>query len=228
MGAYLPTPHPIDCPRMTAAAAFDVRNVVVDAPDRRILDGATVVIPAAGVTAIVGPSGSGKTSLLRLLNRLDSPGSGTILYRGTALEQLDPRELRRRVGMVFQRPPLFPGTVLDNLRVADPALDRPAAAAALERVELDPSHLDQEAGSLSGGEAQRMCFARALLTDPDVLLADEPTAGLDEGPRLALEALTRSLADDGVTILWVSHDAAQVERLADRVFTVREGRVGEG
>ena len=210
---------------MTSVAAFELRNVVVAAPAHTILDDVSVTVPADGVTAVVGPSGSGKTSLLRLLNRLDLPSSGTISYRGTPLDEMDTRALRCRVGMVFQRPPLFPGTVLENLRVADPDLDRPTAQAALDRVSLRPDHLDQYARSLSGGEAQRMCFARALLTGPDVLLADEPTAGLDEEPKLALEALTRSLADDGVAFVWVSHDREQVERLADRVLVLRDGTV---
>ncbi len=210
---------------MTTAAAFELHDVVVSTPGQVILDGVEVSVPADGVTALIGPSGSGKTRLLRLLNRLDLPASGAISYRGTPLEQLDTRELRRQVGMVFQRPPLFPGTVLDNLRAARPDLDRDAAAASLERVRLRPDHLDQDARSLSGGEAQRMCFARALLTEPDVLLADEPTAGLDEAPKLALEALTRELADDGVAIVWVSHDREQVERLADHTLVVRDGTV---
>ena len=210
---------------MTSVAAFELRNVVVAAPAHTILDDVSVTVPADGVTAVVGPSGSGKTSLLRLLNRLDLPSSGTISYRGTPLDEMDTRALRCRVGMVFQRPPLFPGTVLKNLRVADPDLDQPTAQAALDRVSLRPDHLGQDARSLSGGEAQRMCFARALLTGPDVLLADEPTAGLDEEPKLALEALTRSLADDGVAFVWVSHDREQVERLADRVLVLRDGTV---
>jgi putative ABC transport system ATP-binding protein len=210
---------------MTPVAAFELRSVVVATQTHPILDDVSVTVPAEGITALVGPSGSGKTSLLRLLNRLDLPSSGTISYRGTPLDEMDTRVLRGQVGMVFQRPPLFPGTVLENLRVADPSLDRSAAEAAVQRVQLRPDHLDQDARSLSGGEAQRMCFARALLTGPDVLLADEPTAGLDEDPKLALEALTRTLADDGVAIVWVSHDREQVQRLADHVLVLRNGTV---
>jgi putative ABC transport system ATP-binding protein len=210
---------------MTSAAAFELHDVAVTTPSHRILDRVNVSVRADGVTALIGPSGSGKTRLLRLLNGLDLPASGSISYRGTPLDQLDTRDLRRQVGMVFQRPPLFPGTVLENLRVAEADLDRSAATTTLERVRLRPDHLDQDARSLSGGEAQRMCFARALLTGPDVLLADEPTAGLDESPKLALESLTRELADGGVAIVWVSHDREQVERLADHILVLRDGTV---
>jgi putative ABC transport system ATP-binding protein len=210
---------------MTSAAAFELHDVAVTTPSQRILDRVNVSVRADGVTALIGPSGSGKTRLLRLLNGLDLPASGSISYRGTPLDQLDTRDLRRQVGMVFQRPPLFPGTVLENLRVAEADLDRSAATTTLERVRLRPDHLDQDARSLSGGEAQRMCFARALLTGPDVLLADEPTAGLDESPKLALESLTRELADGGVAIVWVSHDREQVERLADHILVLRDGTV---
>lgn len=213
---------------MTTPAAFELRGVAVATPGQRILDEVDVTVPAHGVTALIGPSGSGKTRLLRLLNRLDLPAAGSIAYRGTPLDGLDTRELRRKVGMVFQRPPLFPGTVLDNLRVAEPDLERERAIRVLERVRLREDHLDQDARSLSGGEAQRMCFARALLTEPDVLLADEPTAGLDEAPKRTLEALTRELADDGVAVVWVSHDREQVERLADHVLVVGDGTVTAG
>ena len=127
--------------------------------------------------------------------------------------------------MVFQRPPLFPGTVLDNLRVARADVDAERFAHVLEHVGLDAELLDQEADSLSGGEAQRMCVARALLTDPAVLLADEPTAALDRTARATVEDLGRMLADSGVAVIWVSHDTDQLRRLADHVIVLADGAV---
>ncbi|MGZ8753179.1 MAG: ATP-binding cassette domain-containing protein, partial [Acidimicrobiia bacterium] len=117
------------------------------------LDGATGEVPDRGVTVLVGPSGSGKSTLLRCCNRLEAPDAGTVRFRDGDVAGLDPLVLRRRVGMVFQRPTPFAGTVRDNLRVAEPALSERASELALERVGLDRSFLDRDARALSGGEA---------------------------------------------------------------------------
>lgn len=178
-----------------------------------------------GVTAVVGPSGAGKTTLLRLCNRLEVPSRGRVLFRGDDVAQLDPLVLRRRVGLVAQRPTPFPGTVADNLHVARAGAGEAAMAAALERVELTSDFLDRPATELSGGEAQRVCLARTLLTDPQVLLMDEPTSSLDPPTRYALEALSRTLALDGVPVVWVSHDLDQVNRIADHVVVVVKGAI---
>ena len=104
-------------------------------------------------------------------------------------------------------------------------LDDAAAAHVLERVGLDPGLLDRPAGELSGGEAQRMCLARTLVTDPEVLLMDEPTSSLDPAATLALEGLARTLAADGVVSIWVTHDLDQMRRVADRVLVVLDGSI---
>ncbi len=177
------------------------------------------------MTVVAGPSGAGKSTLLRLCNRLEVPTSGRICFRGDDVAGLDPRHLRRRVGMVFQRPTPFAGTVRDNLHVAEPELTDAAAADALERAELERSFLDRPAHELSGGEAQRLCLARTLVTRPEVLLMDEPTSALDPQATGALERLGRRFADTGVPVLWVTHDLAQMRRLADRVLVLVDGRI---
>ncbi|MCB1028333.1 MAG: ATP-binding cassette domain-containing protein, partial [Microthrixaceae bacterium] len=123
------------------------------------------------------------------------------------------------VGMVFQRPVAFPGSVADNLRAAV-ELGDDEVAELLRRVGLDESFAPRRAADLSGGEAQRMCLARALTTRPSVLLADEPTSGLDPDAAEVLEALARRLADQGTSVLWVTHDRAQAQRLGDRRLTL--------
>lgn len=190
-----------------------------------MLRGIDLELPGSGLVALVGPSGSGKSSLLRLCNRLEVPTAGTVTFRGTPLDHLDPLELRRRVGMVFQRPTPFAGDVLANLRVADPTIDVGAAARLCERVALDAELVDRDAATLSGGEAQRMCIARSLATGPEVLLMDEPTSSLDPESRDAVEALATELVATGLTIVWVSHDPDQVARLADVVVRIEDGRV---
>ncbi len=211
---------------MSSADAFELIGVdagpVGGNPILRSID---LVVPANGVTVLAGPSGAGKSTLLRLLNRLDDPVAGEVRWRGRALTEWSPTDLRRQVAMVFQRPPIFPGTVLDNLRVAMADVDDERAAHALEHVGLSSELLDHEANSLSGGEAQRMCVARALLTDPVVVLADEPTAALDRAARTTVEDLGRMLADSGVAVIWVSHDTDQLRRLADHVIVLADGAV---
>jgi putative ABC transport system ATP-binding protein len=211
---------------MSSADSFELVGVdagpVVDDPILRSID---LVVPASGVTVLAGPSGAGKSTLLRLLNRLDDPLGGEVRWRGRALTDWAPTDLRRQVAMVFQRPPLFPGTVLDNLRVAMSDVDDERAAHVLEHVGLSADLLDHDATTLSGGEAQRMCVARALLTEPAVLLADEPTAALDRSARTTVEDLGWMLADSGMGVIWVSHDTDQLRRLADHVIVLADGSV---
>ena len=201
---------------------IDLQGVSVTTVDRTILSELNLSF-LPGITAIVGPSGSGKSTLLRLLNRLDVPTSGSILLDGTDLAELDPQSLRRRVAMVFQRPLVFPGTVIDNLTVAHPDLADTEAVAALNRVGLGEVRLDQDAESLSGGEAQRLALARVLLNDPEVLLADEVTSSLDREAAAAIDQLLLKLAADGMTIVAVTHNAAQADAIATRIVTLVDG-----
>jgi putative ABC transport system ATP-binding protein len=175
------------------------------------------------VTAVVGPSGAGKSSLLRLCNRLEVADGGSVAFHGEDVRGMDPLALRRRVGMVFQTPTPFAGTVRDNLYVARADLDDASCCRALDRVGLDPALLDRSAGELSGGEAQRLCLARTLVTEPEVLLMDEPTSSLDPAATVALEDLTRALVAEGVVSVWVTHDLDQMRRLADRVLVLIDG-----
>jgi putative ABC transport system ATP-binding protein len=189
----------------------------------RILSDLSAGVPDGGITVVVGRSGSGKSTLLRLCNRLAVPASGRVIFRGADLAGLDPLQLRRSVGMVFQQPVPFGGSVRDNLRVAAPEADTDELLAALERAELPGRFLERPAGDLSGGEAQRMCLARTLVTGPQVLLMDEPTSALDRGSTRAIEGLARDLCRDGVPLVWVTHDLGQAMRLADWVVALADG-----
>jgi putative ABC transport system ATP-binding protein len=177
------------------------------------------------VTVLVGPSGSGKSTLLRCCNRLEAPDRGTVRFRGDDISGVDPLSLRRRVGMVFQRPTPFAGTVRANLEVAEPGLSGHAAELVMERVGLTADYLDRDARALSGGEAQRVCLARTLVTTPEVVLMDEVTSSVDPSARLGLEGLARALADVRVPVVWVTHDLAQMRRIADHVVVVVGGRI---
>lgn len=203
---------------------FEFIDVVVERQGVRALDGLTAAIPGHGVTAVFGPSGSGKSTLLRLCNRLELPTSGRVSFYGSDITRLDPLWLRRRVGMCFQRPTPFPGTVADNLRAADPDASEERIRETLARVALTGSWLDRDVAALSGGEAQRVCLARTLMAQPQVLLLDEPTSAVDTEAAEVIERAVRDLAADGTPALWVTHNSAQVERAADRVLRLESGR----
>lgn len=182
-------------------------------------------IPADGMSVIVGPSGAGKSTLLRLCNRLEVADSGAIEFHGMDLNATPVLDLRRAVGMVFQEPVRFGGTVLDNLREADGLINDEAARMLLERVGLDGSFLSRLADELSGGEAQRMCIARALATGPELLLMDEPTSSLDPAATQLIEQQAIALTEAGMPVLWVTHDTAQMQRIASRVICLIDGAV---
>jgi putative ABC transport system ATP-binding protein len=206
---------------------FDQVTVAGD-NGRSRLEAVSLDLDLDGVTAILGPSGAGKSTLLRLCNRLEVPTAGRVLLDGEDLACMDPLGLRRRVGMVFQQPATFAGNVLDNLRVARPSLtadDLGGSSSVLRRVGLDPGVGDRRADELSGGEAQRMCMARTLLTEPEIVLMDEPTSSLDPDNRRLVEDLTLELASSGIGVLWVTHDLAQAQRLAADVVVLVDGRV---
>lgn len=207
-------------------SGFRFEDVSVVAPDgTQLLSHIGLLLPRTGITAIVGPSGAGKSTLLRLCNRLEVPSAGRVLLDGVDLADLDPLALRRRVGLVFQRPVVFGGTVRDNLRVAVADLADEMAAAVLGSLGLSPELLDRSAGELSGGEAQRLCLARTLVTEPEVLLLDEPTSAVDPERRAEVERLARRAADRGVMVVWVTHDLPQARRCADRTVVLDGGRV---
>jgi ABC-type methionine transport system ATPase subunit len=213
-------------------SAFTLKGV------RQVKEGITVVddveldIPHGEIIALVGPSGAGKTSLLRLLNRLDDPVSGEILYRARRITQYPVQELRRKVGFVFQTPVMFPGTVRANLSMAlalggEPGTDSDERmAAALALAELDRALCDREGDQLSGGQKQRVNIARALMTSPDVLLMDEPTSALDPETAERLMETTRRLSrEQHLTVVMVTHRFSEARRTSDRTIVLERGRV---
>ena len=192
---------------------FELCDVRVDGEHGPILDGLSARIPTVGLTAVIGESGTGKTTLVRLLNRLDDPDAGVVLFEGSDLRGYDVLELRRRVQVVGQTPVGFPGTIADNLGGSDVDV-----VALLARVGLDAEMAQREGDRLSLGETQRLTLARALALEPEVLVLDEPTAALDVRAKARIERLLGELADDGMTVVLVSHDPRHAEELADHVI----------
>jgi ABC-type methionine transport system ATPase subunit len=191
-----------------------------------ILKGVDADVPNDDITAVVGPSGAGKSTLLRAINRLVEPTAGEVYLDGEPTSAMNPLELRRRVGMVFQLPALF-GATVEEATLYGARMDGRSADAnrLLEMAGLDASFKGKAPQSLSVGEQQRVSIARALALGPEVLLMDEPTSALDEAARRRIEDLVRELnASLGLTIVLVSHDLDQVERVADRVVLLAGGR----
>ncbi|HEY3376303.1 MAG TPA: ATP-binding cassette domain-containing protein [Armatimonadota bacterium] len=195
----------------------------------RILSGVQVAIPRGGRLAIIGPSGAGKTSLLRLFNRLDDPVLGRLTLDGQDLRQIDPIALRRRVGMVFQQPFLFPLTVMENLayplRLINRQLTHAEAEALLGEFALPADFLSRSGQQLSGGQQQRVAVARALALRPEALLLDEPTSALDEeSAGVMLAALLQRNAEAGLTLIMVTHSPDVLRRFQGEVLLLRDGR----
>ena len=198
-------------------------------PAKVLVEDARFEVLPGETLAIVGPSGSGKTSLLRLLNRLDEPTSGTMYLDGVDYRQIPPRQLRRRVGMVLQRPYLFPGTVAGNLRFGPrergEELGDSQAEELLARVGL-AGYGSRDSANLSGGEAQRVSFARTLANSPGVLLLDEPTSALDDDAKREVEAIIQKIVGEkGISCVLVTHDTGQAVRLARRALVLEVGRI---
>jgi putative ABC transport system ATP-binding protein len=206
---------------------FELEDVTMRRAGAVVLDRFSARIPE-GATAIVGPSGSGKSSLLRLLNRLSDPDSGSILYRGRPIVERDVLELRREVMLVPQLPALIPGTVADNIAYAGELAHHQIrdSSAALDLAGLDDSYDPREARRLSVGEQQRAMLARALAVEPKVLLLDEPTSALDEEATGTVEAaLARLHRRADVAIVLVTHDRGQAERLTDAMIEIEPAAV---
>jgi phosphate transport system ATP-binding protein len=220
---------------------FDVRDLAVTYGPTTAISGVTLEIYRNYITAMIGPSGCGKSTFIRCLNRMNDlvPGAkvaGQVLYHGQDIygDEVDPVEVRRRIGMVFQRANPFPKSIYDNVawgprvlgmkKDLDERVQRALTGAALWDEVKD--RLKKSALSLSGGQQQRLCIARAIAIEPEVLLLDEPASALDPIATTAIEELMHELKKD-YTLVIVTHNMQQAARVADlTAFFSLE--VGEG
>ena len=214
-----------------------INQLVKKYGDNLVLNGVSGEVQAGQVIVVIGPSGGGKSTLLRCLNRLEDPTSGQVLFEGTDLMTLSEKQLdqiRTKMGMVFQNFNLFPNlTVLDNLTLAPQKVKKESAAettakakALLERVGL-ADKADAYSDQLSGGQKQRIAIARALAMSPDVLLFDEPTSALD--PEMVGEVLKvmQDLAQEGMTMVVVTHEMGFAREVADEVWFMADSQIVE-
>jgi ABC-type proline/glycine betaine transport system ATPase subunit len=194
---------------------------------RRVLDDIHMSVNEGEVFVILGPTGSGKSTLLRMLNRLDVPDSGTVLLDGKNTEDWDVLDLRKRIGMVFQVPALFDGTVEEDIllgRKLRGETGQSMAAELASRVGLSAEFLHRSTKELSAGEKQKVAIARALANEPEILLMDEPSSAQDPSSKMNLEAIIREVTKAGLTVVMVTHDVQQAKRLANRVLLLIDGK----
>jgi len=202
----------------------------------KALDGVTASIRRGEVVVVIGPSGSGKSTFLRCLNLLEVPDGGKVLFEGVDItdKKADINRHRQKMGMVFQHFNLFPHmTILKNMTLAPVKLLRKSQAEAEVQAKLllDRVGLADRAGAypsqLSGGQKQRIAIVRALCMDPEVMLFDEPTSALD--PEMVGEVLEvmKELAQDGMTMVVVTHEMGFAREVADRVIFMADGRIVE-
>ena len=215
---------------------IDVKNLHKSFGNHEVLKGVNEHIEKGEKVVVIGPSGSGKSTFLRCLNLLEEPTGGEIIFEGQNItaKDTDINLVRRRMGMVFQQFNLFPHlTVRENIKLAPVKLkvmtDEEADKRALEllaRVGL-PDKADSYPAQLSGGQQQRIAIARALATNPDVMLFDEPTSALD--PEMVGEVLEimKELADDGMTMVVVTHEMGFAREVATRVLFMDGGNIVE-
>jgi putative ABC transport system ATP-binding protein len=212
-----------------ASARLDVRSLSSTLGGKPILRDVSFRLHAQEILAVTGPSGAGKSSLLRLLNRLDDPSAGEVLVDGIDHRRLKPQDLRRRVGMVMQRAYLFSGTVEENIRFGPRqigvSVPDSEVQSMLERIGLR-GFAHRDVGDLSGGEAQRVSFARMLMNKPSIVLLDEPTSALDEASARSIEELlVEVVGERRLGCLIVTHDKRQASRIAERTMTLEAGRM---
>jgi ABC-type methionine transport system ATPase subunit len=222
-------------------AFLEVRSLSKSIGQAKILKGIDLTVERGEILGLVGPTGSGKTTLLRLINLLDEPSTGCILFDGRMVSGKPERELlsaRRKMAMVFQKPVMFKASVADNVSyglrmrglvdAADAAGEKMSVSdrveEALAAVGLS-GYERRDANTLSGGETQRIALARALILQPELLLLDEPTANLDPGSAASIDSLLQSLAGSRTTVILATHNMQQCRKLASRVAVLQAGRL---
>jgi molybdopterin-binding protein len=210
---------------------IEARGVVRKSGKHPILTGVNLDIRGAGAFVILGPNGAGKTTLLRVLALIDRPGAGEVLYDGRPVSRLSGAErtaVRRRLGFVFQHPLLLNGPVVANMRYALRLRKLPAEEGRID-CELAAvglgSKKDLDVRLLSGGEKQRLQLARAMVLEPEVLFADEPTSNLDPLSARTIEDRLREMAASGRTVVLTTHNLLQARLFGQHVFFMKRGEI---
>ncbi|MGE0974053.1 ABC transporter ATP-binding protein [Staphylococcus cohnii] len=208
---------------------LELRNVSYQVDNRQIINNINLKIEAGETIAIVGPSGSGESTLLRLMNNLISPTEGELYFNNQVYEDISPEKLRMEISYLLQESDLFESTIGDNLafpaQIRNDKFNRKRAKALLKSVGLGHYNFDTSVNHLSGGERQRVTIARQLMYKPKVLLLDEATSALDVHNSEKIESLIFKLAEEGTTILWITHSNDQSMRHFQKRIRIVDGQI---
>jgi len=215
-------------PSTESLLPLELKHLSLETGGRRLVDRIDLKVQDRGITVILGPNGAGKSLLLRLMHGLIEPTEGFILWGNAPMDD----KIRRRQAMVFQKPVLLRRTAAANVAYAlglRGLARRKRTTRAMQALELAglQHHAFTPARVLSGGEQQRLCLARALSLDPEVLFLDEPTASLDPASTLAIERLLIDAKHRGIKVIVVTHDVGQARRLAQDIIFLHHGRLIE-
>ncbi|MDP4179035.1 MAG: ATP-binding cassette domain-containing protein [Bacillota bacterium] len=208
---------------------LEFKNVSFSNNNDKILKNINIEIDRGDYISIVGSSGSGKSTFLKLCSHLISPTEGTINYKGKSIMEINPLELRKEIAYCFQTPYLFGDIVKDNIvfpyTIRNEKVKFDSALKLFETFNLTEDYLNKEIKNLSGGEKQRIALIRTLLFKPEILLLDEVTSALDADNTLIVEKAVKSLNDEKITILWVTHNIEQSKRNANKLLTIEAGQI---
>ena len=220
----------------SAEVILEIQDLCKSFGDHEVLKGISTTIRKGDVLALIGPSGCGKSTFLRSLNLLEIPTSGHVLFEGTDMtdKSVDINHVREKIGMVFQQFNLFPNmTIKENIMLAQVKLNNMTKEEAekkamelLKRIGLSDK-ADAYPSQLSGGQKQRIAIVRSLAMNPDIILFDEPTSALD--PEMVGEVLSvmKELAEDGMTMVVVTHEMGFAREVANRVMFINDGVIQE-
>ena len=220
----------------SAEVILEIQDLCKSFGDHEVLKGISTTIRKGDVLALIGPSGCGKSTFLRSLNLLEIPTSGHVLFEGTDMtdKSVDINHVREKIGMVFQQFNLFPNmTIKENIMLAPVKLNKMTkeeeekkAMELLKRIGLSDK-ADAYPSQLSGGQKQRIAIVRSLAMNPDIILFDEPTSALD--PEMVGEVLSvmKELAEDGMTMVVVTHEMGFAREVANRVMFINDGVIQE-
>ncbi len=213
---------------------FEINNLSLTRNSTLILNKINLSITNSTISIITGKSGSGKTSLLRLLNRLEDPVSGSIYYNGKDIKEYDVLKLRKEISLVQQVPIILSKSVRDNLLMQSKLAKKPypsheTLTTTLDMCGLSENFINKDANHLSLGEKQRVCIARSIVNKPDVLLLDEPTSSLDFENSLSILKLISDLNKElGITIILVTHKIDEARYLNADYYTLSNGIINKG
>jgi len=204
------------------------REIIAKGEKKVIVDDISFNFEKGKIYNIIGPSGGGKTSFLRLLNRLDEPTGGEIMFHSENAADCVPCGIRRNIGYLFQTPYLFPGTVRDNLLYAEESLTEDGIIKLVKQAQIPEKIVNADVENLSIGEKQRVSLARVLAMNPEIILLDEPTSALDPTYTEAIENLIKCIVrEKALTVIMVTHNPEQALRMDGEGILLVDGRLIE-